>query len=126
MDLILTWPKKRALESYLRELERARKAEELAFFKVPTLPTKLATSEPRTYMLHDGAIRGYLVTKFLATVHPGGSFKDSVTGDDLAPGNYIVRDPKWHPIEPVPMKGFRGFRYMFTGLKVPASDVPGT
>jgi hypothetical protein len=37
---------------------------------------------------------------------------DPITGELMAPGNYIVREPVWFPIaREIEMRGFQGWRY---------------
>ena len=36
---------------------------------------------------------------------------DPITGNYWPEGNYITCNPKWYPIDPIPMVGFRGWRY---------------
>lgn len=109
-DLVVTWPKSKPLSAYLKELERAV-AERLEInFKVPTRPAWAG----RCYMVHDGAIRGYnLVT---GIVYRRAGEVARVESDALAgfwpEGWYIVRAPEWHPIIPIPMRGFQGYRYL--------------
>lgn len=113
-DLIVTWPKSRPLSSYLRELERAQRSGQVINYRVrhqPRIsPSAWRGRGPRCYMVHDGAIRGYNKIRCL-TFREDHEVVDPITGNFWPRGWYIVRDPGWHEVEPVPMRGFRGFRY---------------
>lgn len=107
-DIVITWPKKRSLNSYLVELENAERDGCVINFRVPTLPKGKAE---RCYVVHDGAIRGY---NLIVSIERQENYMvlDPLTGEYWPSGNYIVRWPKWHDIEPIPMKGFQGYRYI--------------
>lgn len=105
VDLLLTWPKKRSLDSYLGEVEKAKGLNLNVFFKVPTLPQWFPN---RSYMVYDGFIRGWLP---VANLTVRSDVKDPITGNRMS-GQFIERRPEWHPIPLVPMKGFRSFRYL--------------
>lgn len=107
-DVVVTWPKSRPLESYLSELKRAERDGEVAYYSVRG---DVQTKEgERCFHVHDGAIRGYLIVRKVVFI-PEGSLIDNVTGQHFPSGFYIERDPEWHPVDPIPMQGFRGFRY---------------
>lgn len=109
-DLVITWPKTRALDSYLKELEKANERGEVINFKIPTIP-KDTTCE-RCYIVYDGRIRGY---NEIISVEEQENYavKDPLTGKYWSAGIYIVRNPLWHPLKAGPeMKGFQGYRYI--------------
>lgn len=113
-DLIITWPKSRPLQSYLDELAKAEKAGLVINYRVAHVPAfgfgAWAGRPGRCYVVHDGAVRGY--NEILYVTHrEEGEVTDPLTDQSWPAGNYIVRDPRWYPINPVPMAGFRGFRY---------------
>lgn len=113
MDIILTWPKKRKLASYVEEVKKAATQGKVVCFRVTHLPKKAKRGD-RAYMVHDGYIRGYMWIVGL-TESPEGAVVNPITGDEWPAGNYIMRFPQWHELkEPIPMKGFRGFRYRDT------------
>lgn len=116
-DIILTWPKGRALASYLLELRKAE-AEALninyRIARPPRQPFVYYGDDraARCYMVHDGMIRGY--NEIIDVVERGGREVRGVAerADEWwPPGWYVVRDPKWYSIAPIEMAGFRGFRY---------------
>lgn len=108
MDLVITWPKRRSLQSYLAELDKAERYGQLINFRLGSKP-KLEQFE-RCYMVHDGAIRGW--NEVIAVEYkPADTVRDPFTGGYWPGGTYIVRHPFWHPVDPIPMKGFQGYRY---------------
>lgn len=123
-DIILTWPRDRPLQSYLDELVKAENDGLVINFRVAHPPRDAIVSGnqvsvsfrgvqrlPKCYMVHDGYVRGYL--EVLEVAYKGSGIVHDTQGDPnrYPAGWYIVRHPKWHPIDPVPMRGFQGFRY---------------
>lgn len=111
-DIILTWPKKRSLDSYLKECEKAAQMGRIVGYSAQNRPR--SQRGDRSYMVHDGAIRGWLeITQVISYESHSPDFVDPSTGKVWRGGGrwIIVRNPVWHRIEPIPMKGFRGFRY---------------
>ena len=109
-DIVVTWPKSRTLDSYLEELERAVDLGLEINFRVSSFPKQKVD---RCFVVHDGAVRGWnriLRLEWIADKKVSRVRNDSWAGFWPA-GYYIVRDPEWHSIEPVPMKGFQGWRY---------------
>lgn len=105
-SIVVTWPKKRSLESYLSELRTAEAQGKVIHFRVPSYPT--IPYGGRCYMVHDGFVRGYLITLGFSN---GTGVIDPITGEIWPFGKYVVRNPHWNPVDPVPMKGFQGWRY---------------
>lgn len=116
-DIVVTWPKTKPLLDYLAELRQADRAGDLINFRVRHLPTwhdqigdhrwngwPWGRTRPRCYMVHDGAVRGWCRIA-------GTCWRDDGEVAGWPAGWYIVRDPWWTPIEPVPMRGFRGWRW---------------
>lgn len=117
-DIIVTWPKSKALATYLLELRKAV-AEDLQInYRLASQPK----SKPnRCYMVYDGLIRGY--NDVIGVVWRGAQEVSRVESDAWAgfwpEGHYVVRDPSWRPIRPIEMAGFRGFRYWPSNWPVP-------
>lgn len=114
--LILTWPKSRPLESYLRELKEAERNGAVINFRVAHPPKRAPDQRwGYCYMVYDGYVRGW--TQITDVVHRGRGEVRRVASDDRSgfwpPGWYVVREPIWHPLSKlIPMIGFRGFRYV--------------
>lgn len=109
-DIIITWPKKRTLESYLDELDKACEAGLTIHYRVASKPRVEAGD--RCFMVHDGAIRGWNI--ILGVAHRDDVI-DPISGTRMKPGWYIERDPLWHPMDnSLEMAGFRGYRYVTT------------
>lgn len=110
MDIAITWPKTRTLESYLTELRKADDNGLLINYRVPTRPKRLVVAD-RCYMIYDGAVRGW--NEVLGVEHRD-DVLDPVSGEIMAPGVFIVRNPLWFPIfgPEILMKGFQGYRYV--------------
>lgn len=110
-DIVVTWPKRKPLEVYLHELERAVEDKLEINFRVPTPP---AEKPERCYIVHTGHVRGYNLVREITW--RGEREVARVVSDAFSgwwpAGWYVVRAPEWHPIEPIiPMRGFQGFRY---------------
>lgn len=111
-DVIVTWPQTKALSTYLQELEHAVELGLEINFRVPA-PPKLDSVE-RCYIVHSGYVRGW--NPIRSITKRGEREVARVVSDAFSgwwpAGWYIVRDPAWHPIEPlIPMRGFQGWRY---------------
>jgi len=64
----------------------------------------------RVYIIYDGFVRGYHELKYV--IYRDDHEVLSVDGKGYwRAGWYLVRDPEWHAIEPLPMRGFQGWRY---------------
>lgn len=110
-DIVATWPKKRALDSYLAELARADEQNLYINFRVPSLPS--VTRWNRCYMVHDGLVRGW---NDIREACWRDDVWDVTTGLPMKGGFFVVRMPKFFDIslcegDPFAMKGFRGYRY---------------
>lgn len=121
--IVVTWPKGRALADYLETLAWAERNGREINYRVARMPNwddalpshgvtgwAYGVEHPRCYRVHDGAVRGW--TEILYCCHRAYGEVAYASGEDSWPeGLYIVCSPKWNPIEPVPMPGFRGWRW---------------
>lgn len=116
MDIVVTWPKNRPLDSYLDELHQASEHDLLINFRVPTRPS--VQEGEKCFHVYDGFIRGW--TEIIGVEH-----RDDVvlptTQELMAAGFFVVRKPQWHAlgcgvswctVDLRHMRGFQGFRYM--------------
>jgi hypothetical protein len=108
VHLVLTWPRSRPLESYLAELREAEARDLVINYRVASRPRVEAGG--RCYMAHGGALRGW--SEILGIEERGRHEVRDPAGGYWPPGIYVVRSPRWHAIEPVPMRGFQGYRYL--------------
>jgi hypothetical protein len=107
--IVVTWPKSRPLDSYVRELNVAERNGLVINFRVASFPK--VPYGARCYHVHDGAVRGWVTTLGFQE-YDDLTVTDPVTGGYWPAGKYIVRHPTWYPLpEPQPMKGFQGWRY---------------
>lgn len=103
-DIIVTLPKNIEWSDYTKELDAVRNGNEIMNFKVNAFPkTKIGN---KCYVLHNGAIRGWMKIVGLSEK----DFECTTTGKKWR-GKFIERSGEFHYIEPIPMKGFQGFRY---------------
>lgn len=113
-DIIITWPKTRTLDSYLNACVGAKIRGEVINFRIANPPNfefgAHKDRDGRVYVVHDGFVRGYQELIHVA-YREANEVLDPVTGGFWPEGWYLVRNPEWHEINPIPMKGFQGFRY---------------
>lgn len=116
MNLIITWPKTRTLESYVEECAKAHELGQSINFRLPNKPRVIVDLlGQRCYVVYDGLVRGWhKITEI--TWRGEGVVKDR-DGSNWPPGWYVVRDPLYFPWmdAPVPMRGFQGIRYAREG-----------
>lgn len=117
IDIVATWPKSKPLETYLEELRKATALDQVINYRVANRPGwefgALRERPARCYMVHDGQVRGYCEIKYVAEFGIGEVAR--VASDAFAgfwpAGTYIVRDPRWRSVEPIPLRGFQGWRW---------------
>lgn len=113
-DIACTWPKTKPLGTYYAELENARRRNLVINFRVPARPK---STPQRCYMVYDGFVRCWSPVK--AILWRGEGEVRRVDGQGFWPaGWYIMREPFYAEIEPLPMKGFQGFRYFDRSLTI--------
>lgn len=108
MDIVVTLPACIEWEEYEKELAAADSCESLLLFKVPALP-RFAHVGDRCFLLWRGLVRGSMtITAFLEDY----AFTCEVTGKPWK-GHFIARSGPFRPVaRAIPMRGFRGFRYV--------------
>lgn len=104
--IVVTWPKTKPLEGYLRALANARQNAQVINFRVARLPR---VTPMRCYRVYDGAVRGW--TSVVELVARGERQVADPDGGYWPAGNYIACSPWWHAIDPIPMRGFQGWRW---------------
>jgi hypothetical protein len=114
-DIVITWPKGQPLRDYLRACREAQARGDVINYRVANAPGfdfgAHRERRGRVYVVHDGAIRGY--QELLYTTYREADEVLAADGRSFWPaGNYLVRDPQWHAVEPpIPMRGFQGWRW---------------
>lgn len=102
-DIVITIPKSIKWEEYQKELDSAENGDILNY-KVRSFPK--TTIGNKCYICYDGNILGYHIISGMSQKE----FQCTTTGN-IWNGNFIERTGKFHKIDPIPMKGFRGFQY---------------
>lgn len=105
MDIIITLPSNIEWSEYEKELERVKDGSEILNFKVNNFPTKTKVGE-KCYLLYRGNIIGWMYIFGFSKKE----FTCSTTGKKYE-GKFIERSGHFYKIDPIPMKGFQGFRY---------------
>tara|TARA_R100000781_G_scaffold113591_1_gene82388 strand:- start:1230 stop:1553 length:324 start_codon:yes stop_codon:yes gene_type:complete len=106
MDIVITLPKSIKWEQYEKELNAVKDGKSVLNFKVPHIPKNTSIGE-RCYLCYNGYVIGWMEIVGLKE----NNFVCSVTGMHWE-GNFVQRSGAFHRIEPFPMKGFQGFRYL--------------
>lgn len=107
MDIIITLPKHIAWNDYQKELDAVKDGRSSLNFKVSNFPKKLNLMD-KCYLCYNNFIVGYM----FVTGRVLNDFTCSVTGKKWK-GKFIQRSGEFFKIEPIPMKGFQGFRYKY-------------
>jgi hypothetical protein len=102
--IVVTLPASVEWFDYEKELEAVRDGSQQMHFRVPSLP-RVKAGDP-CYVVHRGHVRGWMAVSGTKR----GGFDCTTTGRRWD-GNFVSRSGPFHPIEPVPMRGFQGFRY---------------
>lgn len=103
-DVIITLPKNIKWDDYEKELEKVKDGNEVMNFKVNHLPNTSVGN--KCFIVHDGFIKGWMNIVGLSKK----DFTCSTTGKHWK-GSFIERSGPFNYIDPIPMKGFQGFRY---------------
>ena len=103
-DVIATLPKTIKWSDYEKELEAVKNGNNVMNFKVSSFPNTAPGN--KFYIVHDGFIKGWMKIVGLSEEN----FTCSTTGKKWS-GKFVQRSGPFNYIEPIPMKGFQGFRY---------------
>lgn len=111
LDIMVTWPQTKPLDSYLADLRQATEDDLTINYRVARLPKWPANAfdyganYPRCYMAHSGFIRGWCRVLYTC-------YRAAGEVEGWPAGFYIVRDPEFHAARNrVFMPGFRGWRW---------------
>ena len=103
--LLITLPSSIEWSDYEKELKNVEDESQVMNFKVPFLPKNIHHLK-RVYLIYQGNIVGW--QKFVGTSDK--PFKCTTTNKNWD-GKFIQRTGPFHKIDPIPYKGFQGFRY---------------
>lgn len=103
-SIMVTLPSSVKWDEYRKELNKAEKGESLNF-KVSNFPKNIKEGD-RCYIVHEGQIKGWMSISGLQE----DDFECTTTGKKWK-GKFIQRSGKFNYIDPIPMKGFQGYRY---------------
>lgn len=104
-DIVITIPQNTDWSVYQKELDAAENGD-MMNFKVPNLPKQTEIGN-KCYLCYKGQIIGYMKISGLSK----DGFTCTTTGKKWN-GNFVQRTGKFHKIEPIPYKGFQGYRYI--------------
>ncbi len=112
-DIVVTTPKTQ-METAAQEARECIEAGEGCYFR--TFPNRPKDLQPgsRVFYVEDGYVRGYAVVAKMIT----GYIRCAVTGELWYGHQALMSAASWKWIEPIPMKGFQGFRYCSLDFRV--------
>ena len=105
MDIVITLPSNINWEDYQKELNNVKNGKSVLNFKVNNFP-KLSKVGDKCYLNYKNNIIGWMYITGLSEKE----FICDITGKKWQ-GKFIERSGPFHTINPIPMKGFQGFRY---------------
>ena len=105
-NIIVTLPSNVSFEDYKKELKEVIDGDKVLNFKVSTFPKNTKVGD-RCYLIYSGNIIGWMTIVGFDEKE----FNCDTTGK-LWKGKFIQRSGKFNEIEPIPYKGFQGFRYI--------------
>lgn len=104
-NIIITIPSTTKWEDYQKELDLVKHGSYVMNFKVSQYPKQTDVGQ-KCYICYKGNIIGYM---FIIGFEEK-TFECHTTGKPYT-GKFIQRSGEFYKIEPIPMKGFQGFRY---------------
>ena len=106
-NICITIPKSISWEEYEKELKEVENGDMEMHYKVHVLPRDVNVGD-KCYVCHNGYVKGWMKISHIGKLN---GFDCTTTGKEWCAGNYISRTGKFHYLKnPVPMKGFMGFR----------------
>lgn len=108
-SICITLPKTTKWSDYEKELKVVADESHEMNYRLPTVPKGVKAGD-RCYVCHDGYIKGWMK---ISRVGNKNGFVCATTGKNWGNGCYISRTGEFHYLKnPVPMKGFMGYRYV--------------
>lgn len=113
-DIVVTTPKRMA-EVAAREARDCIEGGGGYYFRTFANQPKDLAPGSRVFYVEDGYVRGYAVVSEIRE----GEMECGTTGQEWLGGHHaILPAASWKWIEPIPMKGFQGFRYCSLDIQV--------
>lgn len=111
MDWVLTLPKQVEWSDYERELKAVADRSQVLNYRMAYRGSKKPGD--RCFVVHQDVVKGWMEVVDVVTHEDG--FRCTTTGEWWRPGHYLQRSGPFHPVDPVPMKGFQGVRRYRSG-----------
>ena len=108
--IAVTVPKSIKWKDYEKELKAVEDYSQVMNFKVPSIPKNIGYIK-RCYVVYDGYVRGW---QEVVGYQTDAEFDCTTTGKNWS-GKFIQRSGPFHYIDPIPVKGFMGWRYYKEG-----------
>jgi hypothetical protein len=105
-DIVITIPYTIDWEDYSKELDKVKDWKYVLNFKVPNFPAHSGKGA-KCYLNYRGNLIGWMEIVGFSEEE----FTCETTGRKWT-GKFIQRSGPFYKINPIPMKGFRGFKYM--------------
>lgn len=105
-DWVITIPKTIPWEHYEKELKAVHDWKQVMNFRIPYNPKNVNPND-RCFVVWNGYVRGWMAIVWSGHAE---SFTCSTTGEVHKGGYYVSRSGPFHYIDPIPMRGFQGFR----------------
>jgi len=105
-NIAITLPASTDWNEYQKELDLVKDYKYVLNFKVPNFPAQSGKGA-KCYLNYRGNLIGWMEIVGFSEEE----FTCEVTGNRWK-GKFIQRSGPFNPIDPIPMKGFRGFKYL--------------
>lgn len=107
-DWVITIPKSIKWDDYRRELTAVENDPEAVMnFRVPHRPLQMQPGD-RMFVAHDGFVRGWMTISDIVVRSAG--FRCTTTDAWWPAGVYVQRKGRFTYVDPIPMRGFQGYR----------------
>ena len=109
MNIIITIPKSIKWSEYQKEIDKVKDGNHWMLYHIPFKP-KYDLKGGKCFLCYNGFIVGFMI---IINVFYSDGFMCDTTGARWPEGWYVCRTGNFYPLmNPVPMKGFRGIRYV--------------
>lgn len=104
-DIVITLPDEIDWNDYEKEIVSVQKPGKVLNYKVSTFPKHSGIGN-RCYMCHKGHVKGWMKIVGMSEKE----FVCEVT-KKKSKGKFIERGGKFYKVDPIPLKGFKGYMY---------------